>query len=121
MIPSDADLDAIMDRSKMMEISLLPKAVAPAGTHTPATMSTTGPDIASTSSAGPVSSAAMLVDSKHTALSFDAEQAPESILLFGGTDYKALRAQAGKGGDSFRDIAKQVGRKGKVCTRTQTL
>lgn len=70
-----------------------------------------GADVASTS-AGPSAlggaAAMMLVDSKHTALSFDAEQAPVSTFVFGGLDYQALRAQAPKGNESLRDIAKQV-------------
>ncbi|MEW5298327.1 MAG: hypothetical protein WDW36_001466 [Sanguina aurantia] len=70
-----------------------------------------GAGVASTS-AGPSAlgggaAAMMLVDSKHTALSFDAEQAPVSTFVFGGLDYQALRAQAPKGNESLRDIAKQ--------------
>lgn len=137
-MPSDADLDAIMDRSKMMAQASPPTPAAHVDSHSHAATangkthvacatsssatlnsaplcdgraSSAEPAVASTSVEGDVPSAAamMLVDSKHDALSFNAEQAPMSTFLFGGLDYKALRAQGGTEGESLHDIAKQVG------------
>lgn len=70
-----------------------------------ASTSTAGPDVASTSAAGAVGTA-MLVYSKHNALSFDAQKAPGSTFMFGGLDYAKKRVRTGSNGD---DVLNQIG------------
>lgn len=82
-----------------------------------ASTSTAGPDVASTSADAAAGSAGamMLVDSKHTAFTFDPKQAPASTFMFKDVDYKQMRKDAGlKCSDQYADYAKQVREGGKL-------